>query len=286
MHFKTLAHHSQPLLKWTPSHLGEFLLQCSFPKNPSGCAHRILLPLRIDFPTAPPKTTAQQKNSPKKWVVCHILGCTTKYLPKNPSFFHPHKKQQPVNRKPTKEPFLTPLISEVLAPALGGDLWSGHQQMELKVVPHNPRTPPPKKKTRFSPPKKLVCIIWSWKKNNNYPIFKVVKFKIYDKFCLQIFWLVVSAQLKNISQNGNLPQIGVKITNIWNHHPDIYSKFCLQIFFSPNRQLSPKKNAPANISSASPPGVSSPKPRESLSTQKSGRPEMLPGKRLRWFPIP
>ena len=52
---------------------------------------------------------------------------------------------------------------------------------------------------------------------------------------------MVSAQLKNISQNGNLPQIGVKITNIWNHHPDIYSKFCLQIFFSPNRQLSPKK---------------------------------------------
>ena len=24
---------------------------------------------------------------------------------------------------------------------------------------------------------------------------------------------------KNISQNGNLPQIGVKIKNIWNHHP-------------------------------------------------------------------
>ena len=31
-------------------------------------------------------------------------------------------------------------------------------------------------------------------------------------------WLVVSAHLKNISQNGNLPQIGVKIKNIWNHH--------------------------------------------------------------------
>ena len=27
-------------------------------------------------------------------------------------------------------------------------------------------------------------------------------------------WLVVSTQLKNISQNGNLPQIGVKIKNI------------------------------------------------------------------------
>ena len=31
-------------------------------------------------------------------------------------------------------------------------------------------------------------------------------------------WLVVSTHLKNISQNGNLPQIGVKIKNIWNHH--------------------------------------------------------------------
>ena len=31
-------------------------------------------------------------------------------------------------------------------------------------------------------------------------------------------WLVVSTQLKNISQNGNLPQVGVKIKNVWNHH--------------------------------------------------------------------
>ena len=31
-------------------------------------------------------------------------------------------------------------------------------------------------------------------------------------------WLVVSTHLKNISQNGNLPQIGVNIENIWNHH--------------------------------------------------------------------
>ena len=27
-------------------------------------------------------------------------------------------------------------------------------------------------------------------------------------------WFVVSTHLKNISQNGNLPQIGLKITNI------------------------------------------------------------------------
>ena len=31
-------------------------------------------------------------------------------------------------------------------------------------------------------------------------------------------WLVVSTHLKNISQNGNLPQIGVEIKHIWNHH--------------------------------------------------------------------
>ena len=34
----------------------------------------------------------------------------------------------------------------------------------------------------------------------------------------KIFWLVVLTHLKNISQNGNLPQIEVKIMNIWNHH--------------------------------------------------------------------
>ena len=31
-------------------------------------------------------------------------------------------------------------------------------------------------------------------------------------------WLVVSTPLKNISQNGNLPQVGMKIKHIWNHH--------------------------------------------------------------------
>ena len=33
-----------------------------------------------------------------------------------------------------------------------------------------------------------------------------------------VFWLVVSTHLKNISQIGNLPQIGMKIKNLWNHH--------------------------------------------------------------------
>ena len=33
---------------------------------------------------------------------------------------------------------------------------------------------------------------------------------------------MVSTHLKYISQNGNLPQIGVKIENIWNHHLGIF----------------------------------------------------------------
>ena len=33
-------------------------------------------------------------------------------------------------------------------------------------------------------------------------------------------WLVVSTHLKNSSQNGNLPQVGMKIKNIWNHQPE------------------------------------------------------------------
>ena len=41
-------------------------------------------------------------------------------------------------------------------------------------------------------------------------------------------WLVVSTHLKNISQIGSFPQVGVKIKNIWNHHLAIHSAmgFC------------------------------------------------------------
>ena len=31
-------------------------------------------------------------------------------------------------------------------------------------------------------------------------------------------WLVVSTPLKNMSQIGNFPRIGVKLKNVWNHH--------------------------------------------------------------------
>ena len=33
-------------------------------------------------------------------------------------------------------------------------------------------------------------------------------------------YVVVSTDLKNISQNGSLPQVGVKIKDVWNHHID------------------------------------------------------------------
>ncbi len=43
------------------------------------------------------------------------------------------------------------------------------------------------------------------------------KFLQKKKVCVLI-WLVVSTHLKNISQIGSFPQVGVKIKNIWNHH--------------------------------------------------------------------
>ena len=36
---------------------------------------------------------------------------------------------------------------------------------------------------------------------------------------------MVSTHLKNISQNGSFPQIGVKIKNVWNHHLGMHSNF-------------------------------------------------------------
>ena len=44
-----------------------------------------------------------------------------------------------------------------------------------------------------------------------------LKFMIEDWTLSMVIWLVVSTQLKNISQNGNLPQIGMKIKHVWNH---------------------------------------------------------------------
>ena len=50
--------------------------------------------------------------------------------------------------------------------------------------------------------------------------------KVGEVFGCTYYWLAVSTHLRNISQNGNLPQIGMNIKNIWNHHLDYsYSKY-------------------------------------------------------------
>ena len=47
-----------------------------------------------------------------------------------------------------------------------------------------------------------------------YGIFAYMYHKNQPTASKYIIWLVVSTHLKNISQNGNLPQVGVKIKNI------------------------------------------------------------------------
>ena len=42
-----------------------------------------------------------------------------------------------------------------------------------------------------------------------------IHYHIISGWWLQPIW-------KNISQDGNLPQIGVKIKNVWNHHLDLF----------------------------------------------------------------
>ena len=42
-----------------------------------------------------------------------------------------------------------------------------------------------------------------------------------------LFWLAVSTHLKNTSQSGSSPQVGVKIKNIWKHHLVLYTPLSL-----------------------------------------------------------
>ena len=43
---------------------------------------------------------------------------------------------------------------------------------------------------------------------------------------IQIWLVVEPTHLENISQNGNLPQVGVKIIKKWNHHLEIVRTKC------------------------------------------------------------
>ena len=64
----------------------------------------------------------------------------------------------------------------------------------------------------------------SWKILRRHKMVKGQPHKKEDSWVLGIIhhWLVVSTHLKNISQNGNLPQVVVQTKNVRNHHLDIY----------------------------------------------------------------
>ena len=52
--------------------------------------------------------------------------------------------------------------------------------------------------------------------------------------CLQFLGIypisvVVSTHLKNISQIGSFPQVGMKVKNVWNHHPAKYVEIAINI---------------------------------------------------------
>ena len=69
------------------------------------------------------------------------------------------------------------------------------------------------------------------------PVYKCST-KNYDKYIDKyLIWLVVSTHLKNISQNGNLPQIGMKIKTIWNHHPVIHRNTSFFVFRVDQRNM-------------------------------------------------
>ena len=50
---------------------------------------------------------------------------------------------------------------------------------------------------------------------------------MYTLKVVNLYWLVVSTHLKNFSQIGNLPQVGMKIKNVWNHHPVYFVVTCI-----------------------------------------------------------
>ena len=81
------------------------------------------------------------------------------------------------------------------------ETWSTKHKVETQVPTWERwHTPPPSKKK---------------KQRNGFSKYQVVSWKVNNHDSV---WLVVSTHLKNISQNGNLPQLGMKIKNIWNHH--------------------------------------------------------------------
>ena len=86
----------------------------------------------------------------------------------------------------------------------------------------------------------LLCFHWNSQDGWNRPLVRALRWeaKLEAEVIPNAWWsaentihMVVSIQLKNISQNGNLPQIGVKIKNIWNRHLAIYGSANWPVFW-------------------------------------------------------
>ena len=73
-----------------------------------------------------------------------------------------------------------------------------------------------------------INLFWHW-----HPPASGLDPREYDLLAL-LYWLVVSTHLKNISQNGNLSQIGLKIKNVWNHHL-VYFRVPRRLCFSSSK---------------------------------------------------
>ena len=72
-----------------------------------------------------------------------------------------------------------------------------------------------------SVPINLINHSQSWMKRSHLSPNSPKNSQQYRFLCSSKIWLVVSTHLKNISQLGSLPQVGVKIKNIWNRHLEI-----------------------------------------------------------------
>ena len=121
--------------------------------------------------------------------------------------------------------FLAPFCSKYPS-GTPGILFLGKGQGETKHY---------KKKHNVEGDRYLFWIILHWPcVENRWDKSFFVHYKV--KICL-----VVSTPLKNISQIGSFPQIGVKIKNIGNHHPE---KIALKL--GPEKSVSQMSSDPSN----------------------------------------
>ena len=148
-----------------------FFCSVLFPKILQAVLIGFSKPLRIDFPTAPPKTTAQQKNSPKSGSLSYSFLAPQKVSTKKSLRLSSAQKaacQQETHQGTLSDAFDQWGFSS--SPRWGLMEWSINKWSK-KSYPHPPNPPTPQTKKRVPPQKKLVCILYDLEKNNNYPIF-------------------------------------------------------------------------------------------------------------------